>query len=202
MDLISKAYFTYIVYSNLLPFLGLVKKVFWGILVFGCFVALFTHITIIAIQYGSYKASASVQITSERELPFPSVTFCNMNPLKKSALSKPGLPDALVNTGTSRKKRSTKSLIKDQHFRHPEIPRHKVKKSLCYLSTLLQIPNEQACRNIENAKGGIMVNFVDANGNARKDKYQMSVSQNVRPSWYGKGIGTRTRKKRAGRLVI
>ena len=124
-------------------FLGLVKKVFWGILVFGCFGALITHITIIAIQYGSYKVSASVQITSERELPFPSVTLCNMNPLKKSALSKPGLPETLVNTGSSRKKRAAK--IKD---RHPD-DKH-IENGVYELKRLVQIETKK----INNAANG------------------------------------------------
>ena len=156
-------------------FLGLVKKVFWGILVFGCFGALITHITIIAIQYGSYKVSASVQITSERELPFPSVTFCNMNPLKKSALSKPGLPDTLVNTGTSRKKRAAQTRDKHPDDKH-------IENGVCELKRLIQIDGHNNCKEIK--------------------KINTAANFNKKHNIFGKGFGKRPRKKRASKKVI
>ena len=72
-----------------------------------CLAALVAHVTVICIQFAEHKVTANIEISSARSLDFPSVTVCNMNPIKKSALiSESHLSEVLNDKTISRKKRA------------------------------------------------------------------------------------------------
>ena len=66
---------------------GIVKKVFWGSITAVCVAILVFHLTSITIYYFRRDVDVSITLVTRRQLTFPAVTVCNMNPVKHSALS-------------------------------------------------------------------------------------------------------------------
>ncbi len=53
----------------------------------GAFIACMYQVITIFMQYYLYEVSVSKTFTYQRQATFPAVTFCNMNPVKRSAVS-------------------------------------------------------------------------------------------------------------------
>ena len=49
------------------------------------------HIYSITDQYFSHNVDVVIKLKHEKELLFPAVTFCNMNPVKRSAIENLGI---------------------------------------------------------------------------------------------------------------
>ena len=45
------------------------------------------HVTLVILQYQKWPVSTLVTIEYNKELLFPAVTVCNINPLRRSAIS-------------------------------------------------------------------------------------------------------------------
>ena len=65
----------------------MLKKSFWivAILTFGG--ALLQNMISLTQNYISYPVSTTVTVVNSQQVVFPAVTICNMNPIKKSALT-------------------------------------------------------------------------------------------------------------------
>ncbi len=68
------------------PFPGPFKKTFWSVLVVVTLSMLLFHTYTVIRAFLSYSVTVDMKIQTERELLFPAVTFCNVNPIKVSAL--------------------------------------------------------------------------------------------------------------------
>ena len=66
---------------------GIVKKVFWGTITAVCVAILIFHLASITVYYFRRDVDVSITLVTRRQLTFPAVTVCNMNPVKHSALS-------------------------------------------------------------------------------------------------------------------
>jgi hypothetical protein len=76
-------------------FTGDLKKIFWKLVLLSAFTGVAYQATCIWMQYFSYSVVASQTVVHHRQPVFPAVTFCNMNPVRLSALdSIPQLPNA------------------------------------------------------------------------------------------------------------
>ena len=65
---------------------GGLKRSFWvGMTLVGCGLLLWNLSSVFMI-YMRYPVDVKITITNKRELMFPAVTVCNMNPIKASAL--------------------------------------------------------------------------------------------------------------------
>ncbi len=65
---------------------GPLKKTFWSVLVLVTLSMLLFHTYTVFQAFLSYSVTVDMKIQTERELIFPAITFCNVNPVKKSAL--------------------------------------------------------------------------------------------------------------------
>ena len=90
---------------------GVVKRTFWGLMTVACMVFLVYHLTTSCILYLAHGTSVTVTIVTRRQLTFPAVTICNLNPVKKSAVSESSALSRLINDDNrKRKKRDTSAL--------------------------------------------------------------------------------------------
>ncbi len=77
-------------------FSGQVKKIFWSVIVFGMVVGLLFNLVTITVSFFSYNTDVKIKMKHQTELAFPSVTVCNMNAYRKSAIL-----DSRLVSGTS-----------------------------------------------------------------------------------------------------
>jgi hypothetical protein len=63
-----------------------VKNFFWKIIVLAAFGGAIYQVTSIWLEYFRYDVVVSKTFTHQRQAVFPAVTFCNMNPVKRSAI--------------------------------------------------------------------------------------------------------------------
>ena len=87
---------------------GVVKRCFWGMMTAVCVFILVYHLTSSCILYFSYETDVNVALITRRQLTFPAVTICNLNPVKSSAVSDSSALSRLINdVRRKRKKRDT-----------------------------------------------------------------------------------------------
>ena len=108
---------------------GPAKKAFWSVLVVVTLSLLLFHTCNVVSTYFAFGVTVDVQIITQSELKFPTVTFCNVNPIKKSELSRkrdlaPDLADLLLgedqNPGSSPSRiRNRRSIGK--HNKYPDV---------------------------------------------------------------------------------
>ena len=73
-----------------------------------CVFILIYHLTSSCILYFSYETDVNVALVTRRQLTFPAVTICNLNPVKNSAVSESSALSRLINDARrKRKKRDT-----------------------------------------------------------------------------------------------
>jgi len=78
------------------------KKCFWLLVMMGMAAVLIYNVVELTKKYLSYPINVKLTVDHQQQLTFPSVTVCNMSPIKKSAWQ------AAQNTEMkSRKKRAT-----------------------------------------------------------------------------------------------
>ena len=63
------------------------------------------------IQYFRYETDVSVSLVTHRQLTFPAVTICNLNPVKKSAVSESSALSRLVNDDNRKRKKRDNSAL-------------------------------------------------------------------------------------------
>jgi len=61
------------------------KKIFWVVVMLGMAAALMYNVVQLTRKYLDYPISVKLSVGHQHQLTFPSVTVCNMNPVKKSA---------------------------------------------------------------------------------------------------------------------
>ncbi|XP_041354877.1 amiloride-sensitive sodium channel subunit gamma-like [Gigantopelta aegis] len=66
---------------------GISRKLAWLLIVLTGFGVAVYHVTLVILQYQKWPVSTLVTIEYNKELLFPAVTICNINPLRRSALS-------------------------------------------------------------------------------------------------------------------
>ena len=91
-------------FSFLCTLAGVVKRVFWGLTTAVCVSVLIYHLTSSCILYFSHETAVNVALVTRRQLTFPAVTICNLNPVKKSAVSESSALSQLIN-GVKRKRK-------------------------------------------------------------------------------------------------
>ncbi|KAK2176079.1 hypothetical protein NP493_686g00003 [Ridgeia piscesae] len=92
---------------------GVVKRFFWGMMTAVCVFILIYHLTSSCILYFSYETDVNVALVTRRQLTFPAVTICNLNPVKNSAVSESSALSRLINDARrKRKKRDTSAATK------------------------------------------------------------------------------------------
>ena len=67
-------------------FIGYVKKIGWFIVNLFTLSLLLLYFSNISMLFFTWPVNVKVDMLSKRELLFPAVTICNMNPIKQSAL--------------------------------------------------------------------------------------------------------------------
>ena len=73
-------------FNNLIIFSGPVKSVFWILITLAAVGGLIYNAMMLFMTFFDYKVTVLVELRYQRELDFPAVTVCNMNPIKKRAL--------------------------------------------------------------------------------------------------------------------
>ncbi|KAK2167592.1 hypothetical protein LSH36_26g10056 [Paralvinella palmiformis] len=73
-------------------------KTFWTVIFLGALAAMLQQTFQICEKYYSYKTTSSVSIGYDK-LPFPSVTICNINPIRRSKVNELGGPIAAFVSG-------------------------------------------------------------------------------------------------------
>jgi hypothetical protein len=68
------------------------------------FAAALYQVCTIFLQYYEYGVVVSKTVTSQRQTDFPAVTFCNMNPIRQSAIADNAALASLVASQTRRKR--------------------------------------------------------------------------------------------------
>ncbi|KAH7715637.1 hypothetical protein AAVH_16944, partial [Aphelenchoides avenae] len=61
-------------------------KAFWIAVILGTFAAFVIQSAFILNDFVHYNVDTVVQLKSVKSLPFPAVTICNLNPIRKSAM--------------------------------------------------------------------------------------------------------------------
>ena len=79
--------------------LGPIKTVWWFIISLGAMTGLLFNLTFLTQNYMAYNVNVNIQVIHATQQVFPSITVCNMSPLKKSAL----LNDTAGSTGSPTK---------------------------------------------------------------------------------------------------
>ncbi|CAD5123493.1 DgyrCDS11836 [Dimorphilus gyrociliatus] len=69
---------------------GLLKKMFWLITTLFAFVFLIWQVTKAIMFYYSYPTTTKFQLHSSPSLPFPAVSFCNLNPIRSELIENAG----------------------------------------------------------------------------------------------------------------
>jgi len=85
---------------------GIVKKCFWALAIVLMLCGLVYNLRGLIVEYLRYDVSVSVSILQEQQIVFPSVTVCNMSPVKKSAMTSNN-----NNSNTSRRKRDVDNAV-------------------------------------------------------------------------------------------
>ena len=85
------------------------KKGFWGLTTAICVTVLVYHLTMSCIQYFRYETAVSVSLVTHRQLTFPAVTICNLNPVKQSAVSESSALSRLINDDNRKRKKRDNS---------------------------------------------------------------------------------------------
>lgn len=118
-----------------LLFTGIVKKMFWGTLFTLSVIALIGHVTIVSINFFSYKVGVTVKLQHEKELTFPAVTICNMSPVRKSALEASGMEDLSASAKKRKKRAVGKNIIvvRDYRFYFPYL--YYIQASITYIQS-------------------------------------------------------------------
>jgi len=62
------------------------KKCFWLVVMIGMASVLMYNVVELTKKYIDYPISVQLNVDHQQQLTFPSVTVCNMSPIKKSAL--------------------------------------------------------------------------------------------------------------------
>jgi hypothetical protein len=83
--------------------LGDLKKIFWRIVVLVAFGGAIYQVTAIWLEYFRYDVTVSKTFTYQRQAVFPAVTFCNMNPVKRTAV----ITNEQLTSELSRRRRMT-----------------------------------------------------------------------------------------------
>lgn len=78
---------------------GVVKRGFWILMFLGMTAGLTYNLYGLTSNYLSYPISVTIQVVPEQEITFPSVTLCNLSPVKQSSYQK------LLNRKAIRKRR-------------------------------------------------------------------------------------------------
>ena len=80
-----------------------------------CVAVLIVNIIQVAENYFAYRVNVVVSLINKRELTFPAVTVCNMNPVKSSAvINSPALNEVLNSKRRRRRKRTSERINKYQ----------------------------------------------------------------------------------------
>lgn len=88
----------------------MIKKAFWTILLLGAIGGSTYQMATIIIEFYTYEVSVSKTFTYQRQATFPAITFCNMNPVKRSAVtSNPRFASLTSQTQTSSRRRRSES---------------------------------------------------------------------------------------------
>ncbi|KAH7718199.1 hypothetical protein AAVH_14403 [Aphelenchoides avenae] len=61
-------------------------KGFWVAVILGTFAAFVIQSIFVLTDFFHYKVDTVVQLKSVKGIPFPAVTICNLNPIRKSAM--------------------------------------------------------------------------------------------------------------------
>src|SRR6218665_1039344 len=85
---------------------GIVKKCFWALAIVLMMCGLVYNLRGLIDEYLRYDVSVIVSILQEQQIVFPSVTVCNMSPVKKSAMTSNN-----NNSNTSRRKRDVDNAV-------------------------------------------------------------------------------------------
>jgi hypothetical protein len=96
------------------------KNIFWKIIVLAAFGGAIYQVTSIWLEYFRYDVIVSKTFTYQRQAVFPAVTFCNMNPVKLSAID--GNPQLSAVTSQWNKNKKRKRAVKqhtDNNFGQP-----------------------------------------------------------------------------------
>ena len=97
----------FLLYCNF--FTGTPKRVFWWIIILGCFGAVAYNVTLVFISFLSFDVDVDVTIVPNVELPFPSITVCNLTPINKQQLeASSGVGKLKSALGATKKKRRRK----------------------------------------------------------------------------------------------
>ena len=86
---------------------GAVKKGFWVVVMMGMLAGLIYSVAKLTLKYLDHPVSVSVNIVQDQQMVFPSVTICNMSPVKKSSMDAANNP---TNPKTRRKRSPTGAL--------------------------------------------------------------------------------------------
>ena len=75
-----------VIFTDPVFFSGPVKSVFWILITLAAVGGLIYNAMMLFMAFFDYKVTVLVELRYQRELDFPAVTVCNMNPIKKRAL--------------------------------------------------------------------------------------------------------------------
>lgn len=75
----------------------------------GAFVGCVYQVATIFVQYYLYEVSVSQTLTFQRQTTFPAVTICNMNPVRRSAVSSNPQLSQVTSKQSTRRRRSGES---------------------------------------------------------------------------------------------
>jgi len=93
------------------PCSGGFKKCFWLLVMMGMASALLYNLVEMTRKFLDYPVSVKLSIDHQHQLAFPSVTVCNMSPVKRSAFERSG---AVGKPARRRRKRAAgRSLARD-----------------------------------------------------------------------------------------
>jgi len=73
------------VYGSALMHVGPIKKGWWTIVSLGAICGLIFNMHSITVNYMSFPTNINIKVEHRTELSFPSVTICNMSPVKRSS---------------------------------------------------------------------------------------------------------------------
>ena len=91
---------------------GVVKRVFWGVITAVCVSVLIYHLTSSCILYFSHETAVNVALVTRRQLTFPAVTICNLNPVKQSAVSESSALSRLISDDNRKRRKRDNSVLR------------------------------------------------------------------------------------------
>ena len=89
------------------------KRTFWMLMLLSAFAGATYQVATVFIQYYRYEVTVSKTFTYQRQAIFPAVTFCNMNPVKRTAASGNSQLSTLTSQQTNRKRRQARNNVND-----------------------------------------------------------------------------------------